>query len=421
MPIKDYNTDPDFNTTISGINIAEGCAPSGINNAIRQLMADVKAEKVERDAAQDERDAAQDEAIISASHKSVTDIAIDGLELVLTYGDGSEERKELPAGKSVGDLWFGIDPNSKPAGVQLYAGQLLSRAAYEAHSELVFSGKRTVLTEEEWQAQVSANGFCPFYSSGDGSTTYRFPLIKGVHPKFVAALAEAGQHIKAGSPNITGNIGGMGNRFFLDSLGTYGAFQATLPNKANMIQQTGTDLSGYQMYYRSNFDASRCSSVYRDDIDTIQPEALTMVVGEWVVGSVATLGESDAESLLASVSTLESNVGALTAGVANAEAIGAEGRTKIVGWGMPDYSAGVSFANNTDFTAPADGIVLITGWSLYNQHSYYYLNGITVGQIPTSQGNLHATFTMLVSKGDIFKMMVTGGIYYSNFYPLKGA
>ncbi|WP_295641432.1 hypothetical protein [uncultured Mailhella sp.] len=44
MAVSDYSTDPDLNTTISGINIAEGCPPSGINNAIRQLMADVKAE-----------------------------------------------------------------------------------------------------------------------------------------------------------------------------------------------------------------------------------------------------------------------------------------------------------------------------------------------------------------------------------------
>ena len=44
MPIKDYSTDPDLNVQISGINIAEGCPPSGINNAIRQLMADVKVE-----------------------------------------------------------------------------------------------------------------------------------------------------------------------------------------------------------------------------------------------------------------------------------------------------------------------------------------------------------------------------------------
>ena len=42
MSVADYNTDPDSNTSISGINIAEGCPPSGINNAIRQMMADVK-------------------------------------------------------------------------------------------------------------------------------------------------------------------------------------------------------------------------------------------------------------------------------------------------------------------------------------------------------------------------------------------
>lgn len=42
MGVKDYSTNPDNNTTISGINIAEGCPPSGINNAIRQLMADMK-------------------------------------------------------------------------------------------------------------------------------------------------------------------------------------------------------------------------------------------------------------------------------------------------------------------------------------------------------------------------------------------
>lgn len=44
MAVSNYSTNPDQNTTISGINIAEGCPPSGINNAIRQLMADVKAE-----------------------------------------------------------------------------------------------------------------------------------------------------------------------------------------------------------------------------------------------------------------------------------------------------------------------------------------------------------------------------------------
>jgi len=42
MAVSDYSTSAESNTSISGINIAEGCSPGNINNAIRQLMADVK-------------------------------------------------------------------------------------------------------------------------------------------------------------------------------------------------------------------------------------------------------------------------------------------------------------------------------------------------------------------------------------------
>ena len=40
--ISEFDIDPANNTDINSINIAEGCAPSGINNAIRQLMSDLK-------------------------------------------------------------------------------------------------------------------------------------------------------------------------------------------------------------------------------------------------------------------------------------------------------------------------------------------------------------------------------------------
>lgn len=41
-PISDYNSTPGLNTAINGINVAEGCAPGNINDAIRQMMADLK-------------------------------------------------------------------------------------------------------------------------------------------------------------------------------------------------------------------------------------------------------------------------------------------------------------------------------------------------------------------------------------------
>lgn len=40
--VSEWSSTPANNTDIGGINIAEGCAPSGINNAIRELMSQVK-------------------------------------------------------------------------------------------------------------------------------------------------------------------------------------------------------------------------------------------------------------------------------------------------------------------------------------------------------------------------------------------
>jgi len=42
VKISEWSTTPANNTDIDGINIAEGCAPSGINDAIRDLMSQVR-------------------------------------------------------------------------------------------------------------------------------------------------------------------------------------------------------------------------------------------------------------------------------------------------------------------------------------------------------------------------------------------
>ena len=42
MAVTDYSITPGSNTTISSINVAEGCPPGNLNNAFRQIMADVR-------------------------------------------------------------------------------------------------------------------------------------------------------------------------------------------------------------------------------------------------------------------------------------------------------------------------------------------------------------------------------------------
>lgn len=46
MSISDYSETASSNTTINGVNIDEGCSPAGLNDAIRQLMADIAAEDI---------------------------------------------------------------------------------------------------------------------------------------------------------------------------------------------------------------------------------------------------------------------------------------------------------------------------------------------------------------------------------------
>ena len=40
--ISEYDSNPANNTDVNNVNLAEGCPPSGINNALREIMADLK-------------------------------------------------------------------------------------------------------------------------------------------------------------------------------------------------------------------------------------------------------------------------------------------------------------------------------------------------------------------------------------------
>lgn len=42
MAVQDWSSTASANTTVEGVNIAEGCPPANINNAIRAIMASVR-------------------------------------------------------------------------------------------------------------------------------------------------------------------------------------------------------------------------------------------------------------------------------------------------------------------------------------------------------------------------------------------
>ena len=92
MGVKDYDLNPDNNTQINGINIAEGCPPSGINNAVRQLMADVKADsdaqnkKASTPASSSNLGPVKVGSGLSADKNGVLTVAVDGKTTKLEGG-----------------------------------------------------------------------------------------------------------------------------------------------------------------------------------------------------------------------------------------------------------------------------------------------------------------------------------------------
>lgn len=104
MGIGDWSAVADQNTTISGINIAEGCPPGGINDAIRQMMADVKTAVGELDA-----------AIAEAVRKSMPAGSVLPFYRVSLGGTGN--RNPVFWGQTAADTgWFVCDGGSDGAG-----------------------------------------------------------------------------------------------------------------------------------------------------------------------------------------------------------------------------------------------------------------------------------------------------------------
>lgn len=88
----------------------------------------------------------------------------------------------------------------------------------------------------------------------------------------------------------------------------------------------------------------------------------------------------------------------------------------IVGWGMPDYSAGISVT--IPFTATSDGVLKINT----NGYWYGYINGgdMRNGINLVSAGGGDQTGDFILSEGTIITLREGSGTNTLTFYPMKG-
>ncbi len=284
MAVKDYSASPELNVSISGINIAEGCPPSGINNAIRQLMADVKAES--EALAVKATAEAQGPVLLSDStsgtRRAESGVAASEYAVKLAYDRGTQGvDAAASASAAAGTAQSTADSAASAASAaQSTADSALSKANAASGRAAVLPG--TVIA---WAANSAPSGYLlcngasvsrstyaalfgvigTTYGAGDGSSTFQLPNLTD---RVIQGHGTAGAYRNAGLPNIWGDTGYNINRANSQFEPT-GAFYVGSAN----ARRPATEISNYANALQ--ISASRCSSVYGAS-STVQPAALTM-------------------------------------------------------------------------------------------------------------------------------------------------
>lgn len=195
-----------------------------------------------------------------------------------TYGKQLEEAlRGLVSRPALGQPWFGFHESEVPVGVLLFTATTHSRVLYADFWKYI-QDKNLVKTEEEWQSIYTEQGWCPFYSDGDGIDTFRMPSAP-LYLHGAGTLSEAGQYIEAGLPNINGTLSGYdltGPEIGTSTGALYVDSSITTVCGANVASDFTSQLVG--------FDASLSNPIYGNS-DTVTPETSKMLFGVWAISA----------------------------------------------------------------------------------------------------------------------------------------
>nr|DAH83561.1 MAG TPA: short tail fiber protein [Caudoviricetes sp.] len=214
-------------------------------------------------------------------------------------------------GLPVGHEFFTTNPNI-PAGCIPLLGGEYSRTAYADLWAWVQTQSGYLLEESAWQAKAAANGGnVPYYSKGNGSTTFRVPALK-CWVRGANSIDEVGGYLVAGLPNIQGSVGAAGapvsNKSTRDTyISVYDGPFGIKEGKSHWAGGHSTNTMASDVI---TFDASKTNPIYGYS-DTVQPPS---IVGLWVVkayGTVTNVGSTDVANISTGLTQAETRISAL--------------------------------------------------------------------------------------------------------------
>lgn len=217
---------------------------------------------------------------------------------------------EMPVGFEDYVSYTELDP-----GQLIRNGQLVSREIYSDLWNFVQSKPSMLLTEEEWQANLTANEglACNYYSAGDGSTNFRLPkasviVLPDLNPENINKYSTDTQR------NITGllaprTITNQDRNLFINATSTWDTGYQSLSDmgafRIKDISWSGTHLpiqSGSEdlLNYKTtaiDFDASRSVGVEHTG-NEVKPKTITKLPIVYAFGRIVNAGELDFQTVV---------------------------------------------------------------------------------------------------------------------------
>ena len=187
---------------------------------------------------------------------------------------------ELPVG-----FEYYVPYSELDSGQLIRDGQIVSRSVYKDLWDFVQKHPSLLLTEEQWQAELSANEGVVnnYYSSGDGSTTFRLPKA-GVIELPVITAENINKFSTDTQRNITGSIGEL---FAPEPPNTSGAFTETVSRHIHVINDSIAN-----HIWKIDFDASRSVGTEHTGSE-VKPKTITKLAVVQAFGRVINTGTLD--------------------------------------------------------------------------------------------------------------------------------
>lgn len=200
---------------------------------------------------------------------------------------------ELPVG-----FEYYVPYSELDSGQLIRDGQIVSRSVYKDLWDFVQKHPSLLLTEEQWQAELSANeGIVNnYYSSGDGSTTFRLPKAGVIELPVITA-----EGLNKFSTDTKRNI--LGSITMVDTIGKTQVSNGALLAEVTSISSSVNNNGNWSNAITIDFDASRSVGTEHTGSE-VKPKTITKLAVVQAFGRVINTGTLDINDLVNDVNNL---------------------------------------------------------------------------------------------------------------------